>query len=61
MSEDIKQMFSMIRQKTGLKLEYFNLRINSVAILKREQLPEDSQVWLKHVEQFNFNFNIILL
>jgi hypothetical protein len=37
-------------------LDYFNLR----TVVTSEQLPENDQVKLKHVAQFDFIFNTIL-
>jgi hypothetical protein len=34
-------------------INIFNLRTNTIS--KNEHLSEDGELWLKHVEQFNFN------
>jgi hypothetical protein len=35
--------------ENGIMLDYFNFRLRHVEILTREKLPDNGEVWLKHI------------
>jgi hypothetical protein len=56
----LKQMYFSVIDENAIALKYFDLRTSSVwRFRKSERLPEDGQVWPKHVA-VDCDFNVIL-